>query len=493
MRSPLIRLASLALAAVLLAGFGTVTPAGAAPAIDLVLTSLDTPLRVTAPVGDDRLFVVERTGRIRVFDRDGGDRGVFLDWSDSISLGGERGLLGLAFGPDHGQTGRFYINYTDPAGDTRIARLLTDPANPDRALPGSAEIVIQVDQPYSNHNAGDLAFGPDGLLYLALGDGGSGGDPEDRAQNGQELLGKVLRLDVSGDGPGYAIPADNPFLGDPAVRDEIWALGLRNPWCYGFDRDTGDLYIADVGQNRYEEVSVVPAGSPGGLNLGWDIMEAFHCYEPPSDCDQTGLTLPVHAYAHGGGGGFRCSISGGFVHRGGTVPALAGLYLFADFCSNQVWSLDWTAEDGLGTVVEHTDQLTPAGGHDNIVSIGQDGRGDLYLVDMDGVIWRVVDDTTSADDPPAAATRMVGASPNPFNPQTELVVRLARDGRATVSVHDLAGRRLATVASGTFAAGEHRLPWRGRTDDGRALPSGVYLARLSTADAVSTEKITLAR
>ncbi|MEZ4388852.1 MAG: PQQ-dependent sugar dehydrogenase [Candidatus Krumholzibacteriia bacterium] len=466
--------------------------ATAAPSVELVTDALSTPIRVTAPTGDDRLFVVEQTGLIRVFDQDGTDRGIFLDWTGETTPGGERGLLGLAFDPRYPTTGRFYINYTDNGGDTRVARLRVDPADPDRALAGSVEPILFVAQPYSNHNGGQLVFGPDRMLYVGLGDGGSGGDPDGNGQNGQTLLGAMLRLDVSGVGPGYAIPVDNPFVGNPAVRDEIWALGVRNPWCYGFDRLTGDLYIADVGQGDYEEVNVQPAASSGGENYGWRIMEGAHCFSPPDGCNQAGLTLPVHEYTHGGNP-FRCSISGGFVHRGGTVPDLAGRYLFADYCSNQIWSLDWTAADGLGAVIDHTATLTPPGGYNSLVSIGEDGHGDLYVVDRGGSFWRIIEDTASAVDLPPPGDRLLGAHPNPFNPQTELVFELRAAGPISLTVHDLAGRRLATAAGGVYGAGEHRVTWDGRDARGGALASGVYLVRLSTPASVSTRKVTLAR
>lgn len=480
------------LSALLILTMTTAATALAAPAVELAISGLSDPVRLTAPLGDDRLFVVEQAGRIRVFDQDGTPRGLFLDWTGQTNGGGERGLLGLAFAPDYATSGRFYINYTDNSGDTRVARLLVDPADADRALSGSVQQILRVDQPFSNHNAGQLAFGPDGQLYVALGDGGSGGDPNGNGQNGLTLLGSMLRLDVSGDGPGYAIPADNPFVGDPTVRDEAWAIGLRNPWCYGFDRLTGDLYIADVGQGNYEEVNVQPAASAGGENYGWRIMEGTHCYDPPQGCDPTGLTLPVHDYYHFGDG-FRCSISGGFVHRGGTVPDLAGRYLFADYCSNQIWSLDWTAQDGLGVVIEHTAELTPAGGYGNIVSIGEDGHGDLYVVDSSGGIWRMVPGDTTGTDLPSAPDRLLGAHPNPFNPRTDLVFSLGADGPITLTVHDLAGRRLATVARGSFEAGTHRIAWDARDGRGLGLASGVYLVRLASRAGVSTEKVTLAR
>jgi glucose/arabinose dehydrogenase len=483
----LLRSVSLALLALILPA----ASAQAVPTLELAIDGLSNPARVTAPEGDDRLFVVELPGRIRVFDRDGTDRGVFLDWTDESSYGGERGLLGLAFDPQYAQNGRFFINYTDNSGDTRVTRLTVDPADADRALPESATPILFVNQTAGNHNGGNLDFGADGMLYVGLGDGGGAGDVPNNAQNPQLLLGKMLRLDVSGGGQGYRVPADNPFVDDPEIRDEIWAIGLRNPWCYSFDRLTGDLYIADVGQGEWEEVDVQPVDSPGGENYGWRLMEGFECYNPP-DCDQTGLTLPVHVYSHSSPE-FGCSISGGFVYRGDSVPALYGRYLFADYCSDDIWSLRWTSQGGLIDVVEHTAELTPPGGWGNIVSISEDGIGDLYIVDKDGEVWRIVEDDTSDASTPAVTSAMVGAHPNPFNPRTELVFTLDRAAEATITVHDLSGRRIATVAAGSFAAGETRVPWDAVDGQGRPLASGVYLARLETGEVVSSIKITLAR
>lgn len=464
----------------------------AAPDVEPVLDGLSAPVRLTAPDGDDRLFVVQQSGLIRVFDRDGGDLGTFLDWRNQVSTGGERGLLGLAFAPDYELSGRFYINYTDNGGDTRVDRLRADPANPDRALADSAELILSVDQPLSNHNGGQLAFGPDGMLYIGLGDGGGAGDPDGNGQNGMTLLGAMLRLDVAGDGPGYEIPADNPFRGVSTVRDEIWALGLRNPWVYSFDHLTGDLYVADVGQTGWEEINIQPADSPGGENYGWNTMEGPDCYSPPEDCNAAGLTLPGHAYAWGGSP-FRCSISGGFVLRDPGVPDLVGRYLYSDFCANQIWSLRWTAEEGLVDVREHTAQLSPAGGYGAVVGICQDGLGDLYVIDRDGEVWRIIDDDTTSVDLPSARDELHGAHPNPFNPQTEIAYSLAAAGPVELSVHDLGGRRLAVLERAYREAGQHRLAWDGRNARGEALASGVYLVSLRTLDGHQSRKVTLTR
>lgn len=353
----------------------------AALGVKVLLSGLDRPVRLVSPPGDARLFVVEQVGRIRVYDRDGGDRGVFLDLSGETVAGGERGLLGLAFPPGYADDGRFYVDYTDRDGDTRLVRYRVSAADPDRADPASAEVLLTVDQPFGNHNGGMIAFGPDGMLYVGMGDGGGAGDPDNRAQDGGTLLGKLLRLDVSPPS-GYAIPNDNPFVGEPP-RDEIWALGLRNPWVFDFDAATGDLWIADVGQDAREEIDVAPAGEPGGRNYGWRLMEGTACFDPPTGCEPDTLVLPVHEYAHGGDP-YRCSISGGCVYRGTAVPSLAGRYLFADFCSNQIWALTPRAGGVASAVEELTAALQPPGGYQGIAGICRDDAGELYVLDVAG-------------------------------------------------------------------------------------------------------------
>lgn len=358
------------------------------PAVEVVLDGLDRPLRLDAPPGDPRLFVVEQGGRIRVFDPDGTDRGVFLDLTAATLAGGERGLLGLAFAPDYATSGRFYVNYTDNGGDTRIVRYTVSAADPDRADPASAEELLLVDQPYGNHNGGMLAFGPDGMLYAGLGDGGSGGDPQNRAQDLTSLLGKLLRLDVAG-ATGYAVPADNPFVGGNS-RGEIWALGLRNPWVFSFDRATGDLWIADVGQGDLEEIDFAPADDPGGRNYGWRLMEGTACFNPSTGCEPDTLVLPVYEYGHGGSP-YRCSVSGGYVYRGTAVPPLVGRYLFADYCSGQIWALEPAPAGTPPAVAEVTGLLQPPGGWQDIAGFGQDAAGELYVLDIGaGVVARIV-------------------------------------------------------------------------------------------------------
>jgi glucose/arabinose dehydrogenase len=328
--------------------------------------------------GSGRLFVLEKRGVIRVVQNGALTGTPFLDISDRVgSDSSEQGLLGLAFHPGFASNGLFFVNYTDLNGDTVVSRFRLS-ADPNQADPASETLVLPLAQPASNHNGGHLVFGPDGYLYIGMGDGGAAGDRYGNAQNGQTLLGAMLRLDVDGGDP-YAIPPDNPFVSDPNVRDEIWALGLRNPWRYSFDRLTGDLYIADVGQNAYEEVNIQRADSPGGENYGWPIMEGLRCFPEDRPCDQTGWTLPVIEYSHAWG----CSVTGGYVYRGVEFPVLNGVYLFGDYCSGIVWGLAHTA-DGNWQV----SQLAQIDAR--ISSFGEDESGALYLLDMGGgVLYRI--------------------------------------------------------------------------------------------------------
>lgn len=348
-----------------------------------VLTGLREPLFLThAGDGSGDLYVVEKAGRIRVA-RSGVVRAQpFLDIVPLVnSASSERGLLGLAFHPRYVTNGFFYVNYTDRQGDTVVARYI---ATADRAVgdPGTAMTILAFDQPFPNHNGGNLVFGPDGMLWIGTGDGGSGGDPFEHGQSRDTLLGKMLRIDVDRGDP-YAIPPDNPFIGDPSARPEIWATGLRNPWRYSFDRATGDLYIGDVGQNAWEEVDFTPSGSPGGLNYGWNTMEATHCYPAGSSCDPAGLVLPIAEYRTGREG---CSVTSGYVYRGTTHPALVGTYLFTAFCSGTLWGMTRDASGAWQQI-----QLLPGpGGHAGYSSFGEDEAGELYITSLDsGVVFRI--------------------------------------------------------------------------------------------------------
>ena len=350
-------------------------PAGLTVGLETVVDGLDAPLAVTS-AGDrsGRIFVTEQGGQIRIV-RDGKlVASPFLDISTRITSGGERGLLGLAFHPEFPTDPRIFVNYTDANGDTQVSSFRVDPTRPDAADPSSEVKILHIAQPYANHNGGAVVFGPDGFLYIATGDGGSGGDPHGNGQSLTTLLGKILRIDIDrtdGAKP-YAIPPGNPFVGTADALPEIYLYGLRNPWRISFDRATGDLWMGDVGQSAWEEVDVARAGT-SGQNYGWNITEGNHCYQPPGGCITTGLTLPVAEYSHDAG----CTVIGGYVYRSSAQPALAGGYLFGDYCSGTIWAID-PSQDVLRpptVVLKGTASLS---------SFGEDEAGELYATDIGG-------------------------------------------------------------------------------------------------------------
>lgn len=340
--------------------------------------------------GDERLFIAEQPGKIHILYTDGiQESQPFLDISDRVDAQGtEKGLLGLAFPPDYCASGVFYVNYTHTDGQqlkTRISRFMVDPENENHALASSEQILLTFNQPFSNHNGGHLEFGPDGYLYIATGDGGDGGDPNNNAQNLQSFLGKILRINVSGPTPEtpYTIPPDNPFVENPDALDEIWAYGLRNPWKFAFDSETGELYIGDVGQSNREEIDYVPADSPGGFNFGWRCYEGTEPYDL-SECDGiTNFTPPIFDYAYGNSpDGYRCSNTGGRVYRGPSFTALTGKFIDVDYCSGEYWLL-WQ-ENGEWQHFHGTNLGT------NIVAFGSDIWGEMYAVGgSNGKIYRV--------------------------------------------------------------------------------------------------------
>jgi glucose/arabinose dehydrogenase len=346
--------------------------------LEPVANGLDRPLFVThAGDGSGRLFIIEQPGRIRIYKEGGLLSRPFLDIGPQISCCGEQGLLGLAFHPRYAENGSFYINYTNRQGNTVVARYQVSD-DPDVASPGGAVTLMTISQPFPNHNGGCLQFGPDGFLYIATGDGGAGGDPFNNSQDLQSRLGKVLRIDVDA-GPTFGIPPDNPFVGQPGL-DEIWASGLRNPWRFSFDRATGDLFIGDVGQGAWEEVDFQPAGSPGGKNYGWRVMEGTHCFSPPRDCNTAGLTLPIHEYSHAEG----CSVTGGYVYRGSRIPTLVGTYIFGDYCTATIWGLK---RNDAG-VWERT-ELLQTDFRRSLSSFGEDEAGEVYVCDLGGGVYRI--------------------------------------------------------------------------------------------------------
>ncbi len=359
----------------LIAFIGLALCAGAAAQqLEPIADGFVQPLGIThAGDGSQRLFVVEQRGTVRVVEDGRLQQQPYLDISDSTRAQGERGLLGLAFHPEFATNGRLFIHYTDLGGDTVLSELRADPAAAPSVDSGSERIILTLEQPFGNHNGGQIAFGPDGFLYLGLGDGGSGGDPLNAGQDLGTLLGTIVRLDVDGAEP-YAVPDDNPFVEDPGALDEIWAYGLRNPWRFSFDPASGDLWIADVGQNAVEEVNRQPADSPGGENYGWRIMEGDACFDPPTGCDPTGLTMPVITYTHASGWGR--SITGGYLYRGSAVPSLEGAYVFADYVSGNVFVAEGADDDWSARIALETDL--------RIATLGIDEDGELYVADHRG-------------------------------------------------------------------------------------------------------------
>lgn len=336
-----------------------------------------------AHAGDERLFVVQKGGIIRILDGEGQTLAQpFLNITSRVNSGAsERGLLGLAFHPRYAENGYFFVNYTNTAGHSRISRFSVRPDNPDQADPDSELVLLEVSQPFSNHNGGCVLFGPDGYLYTSMGDGGSGGDPQNHGQTRMSLLGKMLRIDVDGGTP-YTIPPDNPFADDDFTRDEIWALGLRNPWRFSFDRLTGDLWIADVGQNAWEEINFQPADSPGGENYGWRCYEGFAPYNTNNCAGPAAYTQPIHVYANTSSIG--CSVTGGYVYRGSDFSFLYGKYIYADFCSGRFWSLEPDGQGGW-TNTELLDGL-----NNQFVAFGEDVKGELFVAAISqGTIYRV--------------------------------------------------------------------------------------------------------
>ena len=359
--------------------------------LDVFASGYSSPIFVTHAPGDStRLFVVERPGRIMIIKNGVPQARPFLNITGRVLTGGERGLLSMAFHPGFPDSAFFYVNYVgDSTSDdyTHISRFAIS-SDPDSAIAASEHVLLAIFQPQTNHNGGMIAFGTDGMLYVGMGDGGGGGDPLEDAQDPQELLGKMLRLDVN-NAPTY-IPADNPFVGSPSVRDQIWAIGVRNPFRWSFDRLTGDMWIADVGQNAYEEIDFESDTIVGGLNYGWDNLEGFHCYEPANNCDSIGMTFPIYEYSHANN---RCSITGGYVYRGCAIPDLEGWYFYGDYCTGEIWRLKRNPDNSV---------VGPAPLFDlsnfNLVSFGEDYYGELYVAELNsGNIRKLVHDGAVAD------------------------------------------------------------------------------------------------
>jgi len=448
-------------------------------ALRKVLSGLDSPTSI-ANAGDGRLFVTEQPGRIVVVDHGALQPAPFLDLSSLVTAGGERGLLGLAFHPRYAQNGLFFVYYNDLSGADTIARYQVSREDPGRADPGSGRILLRVPKPFDNHDGGQLQLGPDGYLYAGTGDGGAGGDPNCFAQQWNTLLGKLLRLDVdshAATAPYYDIPADNPFRSGGFMPPEVWAYGLRNPWRFSFDRQTGDLYIADVGQSRREEIDFQPAGTPGGRNYGWKVMEGSSCFAtdacpastPP--CHSPRLTLPVLDYGHGE----ECAVTGGYVSRSRSLPQAWGAYFFGDFCSGRLW----TAERIAGAwQVRKLPVRAPS-----VSTFGQGSDGELYLATLDGSLYQLVPqrptDTVGLFDPATArfffkdldvdgvADRMLRFG-TPGGRAFPLAGDWNGDGRTTVGLYDPATATF--VLKNTLLPGPADIVFRVDSPSAGALP-----------------------
>lgn len=374
---------------VYIAGYPSHLSAAHSIQIEPIITGIDSPVAITnAGDGSGRLFITLKIGKILVYDGQKSLSTPFLDIGSIITTAGERGLLSVAFHPDYAANGFLYVNYTDLNGDTVIARYRVS-ADPNVVDTTSAIVLLNIPQPFANHNGGQLQFGPDGYLYIGMGDGGSGGDPLNKAQDLNSLLGKILRIDVDAGFP-YAIPPDNPFLGNSNAKPEIWALGLRNPWRFSFDRLTGDLFIADVGQGSWEEVNFQQASSRGGANYGWRLMEGNHCFNPTTNCNDGSITLPIIEYDHSLG---NCSITGGYRYGGSLYPGLEGVYFYADYCTGKIWGVSRDAS-GVWTSAQLLDTELI------ITAFGEDEDGELYLAHFsstNGTIYKITELSAATD------------------------------------------------------------------------------------------------
>ncbi|WP_417861234.1 PQQ-dependent sugar dehydrogenase [Winogradskyella sediminis] len=434
--------------------------------LELVASNLEKPVSIKH-AGDDRLFIVEQGGTIKIIDSEGNlEATPFLDIDALVTNSGyERGLLGLAFHPDYTTNGYFFVNYINNSGNTVISRFTKDTSNPDLADPNSELVILTYDQPYSNHNGGDLAFGSDGYLYIASGDGGSSGDPQNRAQNKLSLLGKILRIDIDNttDTENYSIPTDNPFVEEIDTRHEIWAYGLRNPWKFSFDRLNGDHWIADVGQGSYEEINRVSAEDAAiGLNFGWKCYEGNESYSSTGCEDQSAYTFPVSGYDHFGDGESKCSITGGYRYRGTTYPNMYGWYFFADLCSQEIGYLVYDETNAIWnrTFKQFSGQWS---------AFGEDVNGELYISDLaDGIIYKLTDTTLSDNN---HVFSEITVYPNPS--ENIFYINFGSNNNslhvAEISIHNLQGKIIKKI-NGTINTIQ--------TIDTSSLSKGIYTLRI---------------
>lgn len=431
--------------------------------------------------GTDRLFVVTLGGTIYVFENDPAvtDPDVFLTISDRVRSGGELGLLGLAFQSDYENNGYFYVYYTadDPLRSV-VSRFEVSDDDPDSADPESEKIILEFNQPRTNHNAGQLAFGPDGYLYIASGDGGGAGDPDDNAQDKTNLLGAILRIDVdntTGD-RNYSIPGDNPFAGnDGEYREEIFAYGLRNPWRMSFDHETGWLWCADVGQQGWEIIHLIE----NGKNYGWNIIEGSHCYPPGTECDKTGLEMPLFEYQWLGHGS---AITGGYVYRGSDLPDLYGKYVYADHGFGTMWALSYDGEsEPVNEELIDSDL--------RISSFGVDEGGEIYFLDYSttGSIYTFGSVTSAGNEEQVPSEFTLHQNyPNPFNNETTISFSIPEPEHVTISIYNLIGQKIGTITDTNYDRGEHSVTW-----GGEGLSSGVYFYRMEAGEYIEIKRMVL--
>ena len=418
-------------------------------------------------VGDDRLFIVEKRGVIEILQLDGTTNPTpFLDIQNIVLTPGgnydERGLLGLAFHPDYINNGYFYVNYIDNFGNTQISRFSVSTSDPSIADPDSEFQILEVEQPYINHNGGCLRFGPEGYLYIGLGDGGSAGDPENRSQNLQTLLGKMLRIDIDNTegSTNYAVPSNNPFVGDPNALDEIWSYGLRNPWRFSFDSETDELWIGDVGQGSIEEIDRA-AATVSGQNYGWRCYEGTQEYNTSGCPNQSELTFPVAEYSHSGG---NCSITGGYVYRGEIYENFLGIYFYADFCSGEI-----------GTIDQSNNQINHGPFNGSWVSFGEDKNKELYIIDNFGSIYKIEGNILSTTD---FNINTVSIYPNPAS--NNLNVKSSNNSFIkNISIYDLKGSIALTKNISGLTETNISI---------NSLQTGIYMVKVSSAKGTSIIK-----
>lgn len=423
----------------------------------------DTPIDVQSN-GDGYMYVVEQPGKIRIVTEDGFTLAKpFLDISDEVLFGGEQGLLGLAFHPDYADNGYFYVNYVNKGGKTVIARFTRSAGNYHKADRSSEMEMLKIPHPFVNHYGGGIRFGPDGYLYFAIGDGGAAGDPFNNAQDPSRLLGKMMRIDVNSGEP-YTIPADNPFVGMAGYMPEIWALGLRNPFRWSFDKLTGDLWIGDVGQDMWEEVNVQRAGSAGGQNYGWDCMEGEHPFEPGNCDSSTMITDPVTEYPHDGSD---CTVIGGFVYRGSNYPNMYGKYIYMDYCSGRFRTIFKYGGEKMEGIIGEEDPFS-------YVSFGEDVDGELYVVDnVDGEIYHVADATSMRTG--AYQMSSLKLFPNPASDVFTIEFQGTENGDAVVEIDNLLGETIMREEVGSVEG------YNNYTFNSTNLEKGSYVLTLKTA------------